>query len=275
MNEIFSIKRFWESLRSDIIAGTPKMLWSVFISLLIMPAWFVINIALSSGPILPDSRSVGMVAITAVLIFIAPFLIYNNANNRKKGIEYTMRPASSLEKFLSMILLCNIILPIILMILYLIEDSIMTTIPNELYTNYVLPHNLWNKRVTEALEVVLLMPSFSLCCNMLFRKAKLGKAVLVGISGLIILGGIITHYTSKITMQEMSKQSVVNVNIVAITNTNAKEDTTTISTTKEHEIGNTIEGRLKNMFQIIGICGYILSALMYYLTFNRIQKQQL
>ena len=47
-----------------------------------------------------------------ILLIIAPARLYKYCNDQRKGIGYAMMPASSLEKFISMVFYCVIVAPI-------------------------------------------------------------------------------------------------------------------------------------------------------------------
>lgn len=303
MNEIFSLNRFGKLLKNDLVRCLPKGYGTLISLLCIMPGIWVINALMFNNSISPDARILGIILITMLAAFLSIFKLYGHANHPKKGVDFTMLPASALEKFLSMVLIGSLIIPVLFFLAIYAIDCILATIPVDAYHGYITPDTFFRARFFENTGIFILFLSFSFCGNMLFRKAKVAKTIL-SVLGLFTLIGYITSVSAYTLVKRMAYQKEDGAVYSMIGNQPMTEDQITDNTIilqegkengkktvqmtrdgKTYTVsGNRISpdtldmlyanGRIYVVMYQIFLFG-ILPALMYFLTYRRIQKQQL
>ena len=132
-SEIFNGQRFWTYFKYDItqmwrnhvkaciaigLAGIILYMLYVILSLLLGNGW--------SGPGLIPRLVVFIIAGTALELYQTR--TYGYLTDKRKGSAWLMTPASTFEKWLSMMLMTLIILPGLLMIVYLFTDLLISAI---------------------------------------------------------------------------------------------------------------------------------------------------
>ena len=128
MNNTLNINRFGKVLKHDGLNFFPKLILTLAI------LWAIPVIVYLFAALMPTDEKdafdafsrVDLISTLAnIAIIIAPARLYRYCNDSRKGIGYAMLPASTLEKFLSMILYCVIVTPIIYVAGALAIDSIL------------------------------------------------------------------------------------------------------------------------------------------------------
>lgn len=113
MDSIFSFSRFVKLFLLDI--SKSKIIYlGIFIAIFTLNFLFLIafaNYNFEKGLFLSLSGIIG---------FAAPFILYKDINHKTKGIYSVMRPVSVSEKFLSYMLNCIIIIPLLCIIAYVL-----------------------------------------------------------------------------------------------------------------------------------------------------------
>ena len=116
MNNTLNINRFGKVLKHDGLNFFPNLILTLAIF------WAIPVIIYLFSALMPTDEKdafdafsrVDLISTLAnIAIIIAPARLYRYCNDSRKGIGYAMLPASTLEKFLSMILYCVIVTPII------------------------------------------------------------------------------------------------------------------------------------------------------------------
>lgn len=132
MNKIFSFKRFGRYFTFDL-----KNAVNTFgLSLLIMCCLPIILLILRnvfslvfSGtiafPSLAERMSLFSIALMIMMI-ASPVKIYGGLTEKKYGSSWLLIPASRVEKFISMLLICLIVVPVAYLIVYLGVDGILS-----------------------------------------------------------------------------------------------------------------------------------------------------
>ena len=134
VSEVFNFPRFGKYLIHDL-----RNAWSSYgvglLTLASMPLiLYVANILFHNvwdGVWTSPSLSTRMsLFVLALLIFTISFpsRIYGNLTSKKEGSDYLMIPASRLEKFVSMLAVCLIAVPICYLGVYLLEDALLTLV---------------------------------------------------------------------------------------------------------------------------------------------------
>ena len=112
MKNIFDIKRFGKLLKSDLFTKLPRIYPNIIALLAVVPILMILHytgIFDAFKSFTPSSRLTLINVQLFVAMFMAPFIIYKTVNDRKRGVEFILRPASALEKLLSMIIVCTIV----------------------------------------------------------------------------------------------------------------------------------------------------------------------
>ena len=129
MNNTLNINRFGKILKHDGLNFFPNLILTLAI------LWAIPVIVYRFAALMPTNDTkdafdafsrVDLISTLAnIAIIIAPARLYRYCNDSRKGIGYAMLPASTLEKFLSMIIYCVIVTPIIYVAGALAIDSIL------------------------------------------------------------------------------------------------------------------------------------------------------
>ena len=104
MNEVFDIKRFGKLVQYEVVNYMPRFFKSLLIFTSIIFAMWTMD-----SDMLAASRAGLVQFLFTLAVMLAPFIVYKDINNRKKGYMYAMIPASTFEKLLSMIVLCVVV----------------------------------------------------------------------------------------------------------------------------------------------------------------------
>lgn len=177
MNNTFDIKRFGQVVAKD---------WKNFIrnfgiSLIV---WCCLPILIWIFSLVVDVEVYGDARLIFIAIFVysvllfAPAKIYGNANLSRDGISFATLPATSLEKFLSMVLYCSILPPIIVGLGSWAIDSMLTLLPFGGFKEFVvLPKQFLGAMFITAICQCLMISAMFQFGNMIFKKRKVGKTI--------------------------------------------------------------------------------------------------
>ena len=229
MNNTLDIKRFGKVLRRDGLNFFPNLiltlaiLWAIpvviYLSTCLMPTFGTYHVYDAM------SRISVIEALTNIALIIAPARLYRYCNDSRKGIGYAMMPASTLEKFLSMVIYCVIVTPIIYIAGALAIDSILALFngPYEgyamsIYFDRAAQFNIVADRngvyfgdtlpdfmntvspafmTISGLLSILMLSSIFMFGNMIFKKHKTGKMIGILIVISIVLMIVFAHYLVK------------------------------------------------------------------------------
>ncbi len=137
MSEIFSLKRFGKCLWADLERGASKfgvtLLVLSFLEVIVYLLGWLLKLILSSGGFTRFNEEVVSSSFTffvciIIIILAMPTSLYGHLTDRRAGADYLMVPASALEKFLSMILVCLIITPGIFVGVYTGCDALISAL---------------------------------------------------------------------------------------------------------------------------------------------------
>ena len=214
MNKTFDIKRFGNLLRYDGMSYFQKLGWTLLI-LLALPIgiWFLLytNSELESN--FGDERYGMLKLIMIVALILAPSRLYKTCNDSRRGIQFAMLPTSSLEKFLSMLLYCFVVTPLLYIVGAVAIDTILTLIPgNNPYDGFIFKQifntdlveiDLGAEMVEYSKEIrlpfaevfsMLAYVSIFMFTNMVFKKRKVSKTLgILAIIGIIVIIMIIRY----------------------------------------------------------------------------------
>lgn len=208
MNNTFNIKRFGNVVRRDGMSYFQNFGWTLLILFAIpIGIWFLLYINFhDEADATGDFRYVMLNGLMIIAMILAPSRLYKTCNDSRRGIQFAMLPASSLEKFLSMLFYCALVTPFLYIAGFIAIDTILTLIPgSNPYDGYILKylsHNdlvrIGNAEVTVTEYVQeLKIPLYNLFAwlayvsififtNMMFKKRKVSKTI-----GILALIGIV------------------------------------------------------------------------------------
>ena len=278
MNNTFNIKRFGNVVRRDGMSYFQNFGWTLIV-LWALPVimWFLTYISMETFDTgIISNRDTKISILMWLSLMIVPSRLYKNYNDSRKGVVLAMTPASSLEKFLSMILYCTVITPIIYLIGALFIDTILALKPgtnpydgfifsdffsknyesyreilslgeeelNRSIYDYMLSKNHFIYKVLQ----ILGFTSLFMFTNMLFKKRKLSKTI-----GILTLLGIIF--------------SIFVVRYVINLEYNFDADWT------DEEMTNYIKGVVNYVYHFVFYMSLISTSVYLYITYSKIKKQ--
>ena len=125
----------------------------------------------------PSPRGGLIFAFIFATVMTVPAHVYGKANLSRDGVSFAMLPATSTEKFLSMVLYCSIITPLFCGLGAWAVDSLLTLLPFGGFKEFFVPFKVeylgYNLLVTAMLFFT--ESSLFMLGNMIFKKRKTGK----------------------------------------------------------------------------------------------------
>lgn len=184
MNDIFDFKRFCKLVSYECGSYVPRFVKVLVTMTCIVFAVWIITVVYDN--------TVGFIGRMSLLSFlfgiscyIGPFVAYKYMNDRKKGYAYAMLPASTLEKFVSMLFVCMIVLPMISYVTLVASDALLYIVSMcgvggfsniGVYNPFVIDLDGITFSTTISYMTSI---SLSMMFNSIFRKSKIIKTILV------------------------------------------------------------------------------------------------
>ena len=144
MNNVFDFSRFGQYFLYDMRRAKNNYLVSLLVMGLMPIAIFIIfqffSLITGNGVTeLPDEVKICAVCIAIFAVMLgAGTKIYGAITEKRAGSDYLMLPASTLEKWLSMVLVICLVLPVVLLVLLLASDGVMSLLFPNAYGNRIL-----------------------------------------------------------------------------------------------------------------------------------------
>lgn len=198
MSNIFNFKRFYNYFVTDL--RNAKNQWGLsFLICVLMPVmvFFIteaISYLLDGEPIKDNNqaRIVGFVGAYIATLLISPSKIYGNLTDKKSGSDFLLLPVSTFEKWLSMVLVSSIVIPLALAFALSAIDALMGTILLDYYgapfiSSFSIPVIFGAEEIVEGVSVnfVMLYVVYCCCCILpftlgavYFKKSKVAKTIL-------------------------------------------------------------------------------------------------
>ena len=231
MNNTFNINRFGKILKHDGLNYFPNIILAFAILWAIPVVVYLFTSLMPTDETKDVFDTFGRInvidALTKIAVIIAPVRLYKYCNDSRKGIGYAMLPASTLEKFLSMVFYCTVVTPIIYIAGALAIDSILALF-NGPYEGFAISeffdtmsqikHQLINSgvrweedmpvcaeydtlmtpfiRIMLSVFGVLSLSSIFMFGNMIFKKRKTGKMIGILILLFIIFMIVFINYVA-------------------------------------------------------------------------------
>ncbi len=129
MNNTLDISRLGKVIKHDAMSFFQNLslalivLWAIPVAI-----WLFSSLTPGDGHMETLSRISIIGTLLKIIIILAPARLYKYCNDSRKGIGYAMLPASSLEKFISMVFYCVIVAPVLYLAGALAVDSVLTLI---------------------------------------------------------------------------------------------------------------------------------------------------
>lgn len=175
MNNTFDFKRFGQVLVKDWKNyirnfGISLIVWSA------LPVLLWITSLVFDVDIVNGARFIFIGFFVFGALLSVPSKAYGKANLSRDGVSYAMLPATTLEKFFSMVFYCTIVTTLIVGLGCWLIDTLMALMPFGGFVDFVVfpKDHLFHILVTIACQV-LLVSSIFVYGNMLFTKRKAGK----------------------------------------------------------------------------------------------------
>ena len=214
MNETFDIKRLGRLIKYEVINYIPNFFKSLLIFASVIAAVWVVSLTFDAS-IMQFGRAELVNALFVLAIALSPFIVYKDMNNRKKGYFYAMIPASTLEKLLSMVVLCVLIVPLLTyavltgtdLLLWLLSKvgigsflymdfynpfTVGEIVDDEYLLHYIYP-------VFDSILYMVNIIAYTIMFNTIFRKNKVLKTILFNISmtfAFVILTAVVVNITT-------------------------------------------------------------------------------
>ncbi|MBR3616638.1 MAG: hypothetical protein IKL56_08485 [Bacteroidaceae bacterium] len=122
MNDIFDFGRFGKLFVYECRNYLPRYIKGMVVFASFLVAAWLFTIA-SEYPF--DSRTNFITVLFFFAIFLSPYFVYKEMNNRKKGYFYAMLPASTFEKLLSMTLVSVVVVPAVVYLSLSVTDVLL------------------------------------------------------------------------------------------------------------------------------------------------------
>ena len=130
MNATFSIHRLGLTIYKELQEKYMIILTTIGIILMTYLAIWALNL-IDGEPVAAAARAASAATILSIIGCLAPFFLYKNENRRMEGVFYAVSPSSTLEKTISMLVICSVIFPLLSTVLLMSLDSLLTLMPFE------------------------------------------------------------------------------------------------------------------------------------------------
>lgn len=182
MNNTFSFSRLSQLLAIDF----KRMESKYGLSMLAFAAGYFAFWAMTSllgESVLFGARHLMICFFMWFCVFLAPSKIYGFVNDKLQGMSFAALPASPLEKWLSMLLICLVFVPLQSYIILLTTDIILSLLPFGAFevSIFTQGNQYWETIAhyfSEFMQVFAVI-SFAVLGNLLFKKHKASKTVLI------------------------------------------------------------------------------------------------
>lgn len=207
-SNIFSLKRFGKYFRYDLLNLKNRygLYLLIFALMPVIVYLFVVLVNLLTGNGFHSyTYAEGQIGVSLGVLLVATTfgaMTYGCITDKKAGSTYLMLPASSLEKSLSMILICCVVVPAIFFVISLGSDALLSLSAGlePKMARYSVLSDLGLNQDTDLLSIHNLLWATwgGWCMNILtftlgaiyFKKNKIGKTILAYMAYIIVLTGL-------------------------------------------------------------------------------------
>ena len=179
MNNTFDFKRFGQVVVKDWkdyfrFFGISLIVWCS------LPILFWISTLILDFEMVNGNRSALIGIFVFITLMFVPSKVYGNANLSREGVSFAMLPATSTEKFFSMVLYCSVLTPLIVGLGSWAVDSFLTILPFGGFEDFVVfPKDGLGIGMFLVFMacMVLSVSAIFMFGNMVFTKRKTGKTI--------------------------------------------------------------------------------------------------
>ena len=188
-SNIFSFERFLKVLKYDLKMRVPAI-GIFFLVLLIIP--HVLHQIMDFGNSFPAGQRFDLYSVMCVfLVFFAPFKIYYAFRDKQGRTSFLMLPASTLEKFASMVLVSLVLVPVSFVLCSFLLDVILCLLVGGQYGSVVtVDYGI----LAKGFLGLFCIAGAAILGNTLFKKGAPGKTLLCIIILISIWLTLITGY---------------------------------------------------------------------------------
>lgn len=188
-SNIFSFERFLKVLKYDLKMRVPAI--GIFsLVLLIIP--HVLHQIMDFGNSFPAGQRLDQYSVMCVfLVFFAPFKIYYAFRDKQGRTSFLMLPASTLEKFASMVLVSLVLVPVSFCLCSFLLDVILSLLLSGQYGSVVtVDYDI----LASGFLGLFCIAGAAILGNTLFKKGAPGKTLLCIIILILLWLTVITGY---------------------------------------------------------------------------------
>ena len=133
MNETFQLRRFWQYFRYDFMQvmrshGRPLLLFAG-LGLFYFLVQGLLSLSFSGTWSYPGQAvRIGMFVVVCTVMELYIARIYGHLTDRKAGSAWLLVPASRLEKYISMLLMVLVVIPVCVWAIYLAVDALLVLV---------------------------------------------------------------------------------------------------------------------------------------------------
>ena len=133
MNETFQLRRFWQYFRYDFMQvmrshGRPLLLFAG-LGLFYFLVQGLLSLSFSGTWSYPGHAvRIGMFIVVCTVMELYIARIYGHLTDRKAGSAWLLVPASRLEKYISMLLMVLVVIPVCVWAIYLAVDALLVLV---------------------------------------------------------------------------------------------------------------------------------------------------
>ncbi|PKO95860.1 MAG: hypothetical protein CVU12_07930 [Bacteroidetes bacterium HGW-Bacteroidetes-7] len=179
MKDIFNINRFGKLLKKELSERLPIMLKiAVILSISLVGFWLTYIIFKTDPQVSSYGRAVYLFLVTYFTAVMAPFNMYKGFNHHKKGIDYISLPASVQEKFLSMVIISLVAMPLLVFAMVMMTDTAIALINPSVFKGFIFSDTSFLNSSSTSFADLSILPLFCLLGNLLFRGNKVVKTFL-------------------------------------------------------------------------------------------------
>ncbi len=138
INEIFSFRRFAKCLKFDLINAMSRYgITLAVLSFLGVIVWLFSELITFLYSKAASEEDFYLTLVSSIFLFFfamiiisfgMPSSLYGHITDKRKGSSFIMLPASAEEKFLSMIIVCLVIIPCVFLVVYLSCDALISVL---------------------------------------------------------------------------------------------------------------------------------------------------
>ena len=188
-SNIFSFERFLKVLKYDLKMRVPAI-GVFFLVLLIIP--HVLHQIMDFGNAFPAGQRLDLYSVMcAFLVFFAPFKIYYAFRDKQGRTSFLMLPASSLEKFVGMVLVSLVLVPVSFCLCSFLLDVILSLLLSGQYGSVVtVDYDI----LASGFLGLFCIAGAAILGNTLFKKGAPGKTLLCIIILILLWLTVLTGY---------------------------------------------------------------------------------